>query len=82
MNAPYATLENGLESAWKELNIKLDAIANPPECEKCEYSLFCQRCPGLLCGESGSAEKVDAFLCETAKKLYEAYKKLTKEEQV
>ncbi len=82
MNAPYSTLENGFESAWKELNIKLEAIINPPECDKCEYSLFCQRCPGLLCGESGSAEKVDAFLCETAKKLYEAYKKLTEEEQI
>lgn len=80
MNAPYATLENGFESAWKELNKKLDAISNPPECGECEYSLFCQRCPGLLCGESGSAEKVDAFLCRTAKKLYEAYKKLSEEE--
>lgn len=81
MNAPYSTLENGFESAWKELNIKLDAIKSPPECKNCEYSVFCQRCPGLLCAESGNAEKVDSFLCETAKTLYEAYKKLTEEEQ-
>ena len=80
MNAPYSVYTNGFEKAWKELNVKLDAIKNPPECESCEYAVFCQRCPGLLCGESGSAEKVDPFLCETAKKLYEAYKKLTREE--
>lgn len=81
MNAPYSSFKDGLESAWKELNIKLNAISSPAECEKCEYAVFCQRCPGLLCAESGSAEKVDAFLCETAKKLYEAYNKLAKEEQ-
>ena len=28
------------------------------ECEDCKYSEFCQRCPGMLCAESGNAEKV------------------------
>lgn len=82
MNAPCSTLEHGLESAWRELNEKLDSLKSPPECAECEYSEFCQRCPGILCGESGNAEKIDAALCNTAKRLYEAYKKLTKEEQV
>ena len=82
MNAPYATLENGFENAWDELNEKLDILKSPPECADCKYSAFCQRCPGLLCGESGCAEKIDAGLCNTAKKLYEAYVKLTKEEKI
>lgn len=80
MNAPYATLENGFKSAWQELGIKLEALKSPSECTDCKYSAFCQRCPGLLCGESGNAEKADKALCNTAKRLYEAYTKLTKEE--
>lgn len=81
MNAPVVTLEKGLASAWKELNSKLDSLKNPPECAECEYAEFCQRCPGILCGESGNAEKIDMALCNTAKRLYEEYKKLKKEEQ-
>lgn len=82
MNAPYATLENGFESAWNELGLKLDALKSPPECTDCEYSAFCQRCPGILCGESGNAEKIDTALCNTAKRLYEAYTRLTQEEKL
>ncbi len=73
MNGPYATLENGLEAAWNELNRKLDSIKNPKECSQCEYAEFCQRCPGILCGESGSCAKISEDFCNTAKKLYEIY---------
>lgn len=79
MDAPYSTLENGFEAAWDELSQKLEALKSPAECSGCEYALFCQRCPGLLCGESGSAEKADKALCNTAKRLYEKYIELTKE---
>lgn len=82
MNAPCVTVTKGLENAWKELYTKLEKIKSPPECAECEYAEFCQRCPGILCGESGNAEKIDTALCNTAKRLYEAYKKLTKEEQI
>lgn len=80
MNGPYATLENGLEEAWTELGKMLDALKSPKECNNCEYSVFCQRCPGILCGESGDPEKTTPEFCKTAERLYCAYKKLKKEE--
>ncbi len=79
MNGPYATLDNGLEDAWTELGKKLDELKNPKECKNCEYSVFCQRCPGVLCGESGDPEKTTTEFCKTAERLYYAYKKLKKE---
>ncbi len=80
MNAPYTKLENGLKSAWDELNIKLEALKDPKECEECEYSEFCQRCPGMMCAESGNAEKISDSVCNTAKCLYALYKKKLEEE--
>ncbi len=76
MNGPYSPVSDGLENAWKQLNEKLETLKMPEECEKCDYIEFCQRCPGLLCAESGSAEKVSDSVCDTAKKLYFAYKRL------
>lgn len=76
MNGPYSLISEGFENAWKELNEKLESLKTPDECTNCEYVKFCQRCPGLLCAESGSAEKVSDSVCDTAKKLYFAYKKL------
>lgn len=81
MNGPYATLENGLTDAWTELNFKLDNLKSPQECKECRYAEFCQRCPGMLCGESGDAEKISEDICNIAKKLYYAHKKLIQEEQ-
>ncbi len=81
MNAPFSTLENGLQNAWEELNTKLEALKSPPECAECRYAPFCQRCPGILCAESGNAEKISEDICNTAKRLYFAYKKFTEEEQ-
>lgn len=80
MNGPYATLENGLKEAWTTLCKKLELLKSPSECSNCEYSVFCQRCPGILCGESGNPEKSTPEFCVTAERLYTAYKKLTKEE--
>ncbi len=75
MNGPYTEIKNGLKSAWDELNIKLDALKDPDECENCEYQEFCQRCPGMICAESGNAEKISASVCNTAKCLYTIYKR-------
>ncbi len=80
MNGPYTTIDNGLKNAWDELNKKLENLKNPQECETCEYSEFCQRCPGMLCAESGDAEKVSDSVCNTAKKLYLIYQNKLKEE--
>jgi len=74
MNGPYVKIGTDLNAAWLELNEMLNSLKEPKECENCEYSEFCQRCPGLLCSESGSAEKISESVCNTAKALYEAYK--------
>ena len=76
MNGPYSLISDGFENAWKQLNEKLEALKTPEECKDCKYIDFCQRCPGLLCAESGSAEKVSSSVCDTAKKLYYAYMRL------
>ncbi len=81
MNGPYSLVSDGFETAWNELNEKLDALKTPEECDSCKYSEFCQRCPGLLCAESGSAERISESVCNTAKELYLAYKKLKEERE-
>ncbi len=80
MNGPYETLENGLEYAWSKLNKKLDKLKSPAECSECTYAEFCQRCPGILCGESGNAERISKDFCKTAEKLYLSYMKFKREE--
>ena len=51
------------------------------ECSDCQWSMFCQRCPGLLCSESGHPEKISPNLCQTAENLYKLYhKRLSQEE--
>ena len=81
MNGPYAELKTDLKSAWDELNKKLDALKDPDECKECEYSDFCQRCPGMMCAESGDAEKVSETVCNTAKEIYMLYKRKLEEKQ-
>lgn len=80
MNGPYAEIKTDLKSAWNELNEKLDALKDPAECKECEYGDFCQRCPGMMCAESGNAEKVSDSVCNTAKCLYTLYKRKSEEE--
>ncbi len=81
MNGPYTSVDDGLEKAWIELNKKLKDLKNPQECEACKYSEFCQRCPGMLCAESGNAENVSDSVCNTAKTLFLIYQNKLKEEK-
>lgn len=81
MNGPYALVNDDLKTAWKELNEKLDNLKNPVECETCEYGEFCQRCPGMLCAESGDSERVSESVCNTAKCLFNFYKSKLEEEK-
>ena len=74
MNTPCADFTGSLKASWNELQEKISRIKNPAECEACEWQSFCQRCPGILCAESGSPEKVSNDLCLAAKRLYEIYK--------
>lgn len=80
MNGPYVQWEGDLPAHWEELLKKLDAISSPPQCRDCLWQEFCQRCPGILCGESGDPEKISESLCRTAKRLWELYQAKKNEE--
>lgn len=79
MNTPYVEYSGDLSSDYNELVTKLQKLGNPEECGGCEWKMFCQRCPGILCAESGNPEKIDSSLCNMAKRLYELYKIKKKE---
>lgn len=74
MTVPELIYSGNLASDYADLHNKIKEIKNPAECRDCEWQEFCQRCPGILCAESGHPEKTDTGLCDMAKKLYELYK--------
>lgn len=74
MNVPEVVYSGNLAGDYAELHKKLKTIRNPDDCRDCEWQAFCQRCPGILCAESGHPEKTDAGLCDMAKRLFELYK--------
>lgn len=76
MSVPFVQYSGILSQDHKALTKEIENIKNPPECEDCRYSEFCQRCPGILCAESGHPEKTDQRLCNIAKNLYEIHKSL------
>lgn len=75
VNIPEVIYSGNLASDYVALHMKLKEIRNPAECRDCEWREFCQRCPGILCAESGHPEKTDTGLCDMARRLYELYKK-------
>lgn len=75
MNVPEIVYSGNLAADYADLYKKLQKIKSPAECAECEWQEFCQRCPGILCAESGHPEKTDAGLCNMARKLYELYRK-------
>lgn len=80
MNNPCIAYSGSFKDDWKKLLLKLDEIKTPEECKNCEWSTFCQRCPGVLCAESGSPQKVSDSLCSMAKRLTLLYRKSCKED--
>lgn len=82
MSKPFVTYSRDFISDWKKLNEILLNLRSPEECKDCAWRSFCQRCPGILCAESGDPEKVDSCLCDAAKRLYELYTAKLKEEVI
>lgn len=74
MNLPDVPYSGNLNSDFKKLNEMLLKLRNPVECAKCQYKTFCQRCPGILCGESGHPEKTTDRICSLARRFFELYK--------
>ena len=70
---PAVKYSGDLKNDWVNLYEKCEKIKNPPECKNCLWKVFCQRCPGVLCAESGDAEKVSADFCRSAEKLFNLY---------
>ncbi|MGM9681688.1 MAG: radical SAM protein [Eubacteriales bacterium] len=82
MNTPYVPWSGDLKQDWCSLLEELDSIRNPEECSDCKWQEFCQRCPGILCAESGNPEKSTPELCRMAERLYHLYQmKLHQEDQ-
>lgn len=75
MNIPEVVYSGNLAADYLDLYNKLQKIKSPAECAECEWQEFCQRCPGILCAESGHPEKIDAGLCDMARRLHELYRK-------
>lgn len=72
---PYVQLTEPFDfpAAWKEMLRLTRAIQVPPECKDCEWFMFCKRCPGLLCSESGEPDKISPAFCQQAEELYRLY---------
>lgn len=79
MNIPFVNYSGDLREDFDELLDRINELRSPAECSACEWRIFCQRCPGILCSESGSPEKTDEDLCNLAKQMYELYIRLKKE---
>lgn len=73
MVKPFVRYSGDFQADWRELNEQLNVLCSPKECKDCKWHSFCQRCPGVLCAESGNPSKVDSDLCNSAKYLYELY---------
>ena len=70
---PAVKYSGDLKNDWISLHRKCEKIKNPPECENCLWKEFCQRCPGVLCAESGDVQKISPDFCRSAEKLYKLY---------
>lgn len=82
MSVPAVPYSGNLQADWQALLRKGKAIQSPPECADCKWSAFCQRCPGLLCAESGHPEKIAPGLCGTAERLYHLYQQRIRQEEI
>lgn len=73
MNVPEVVYSGNLVSDYVRMHKKSEEIKIPAECKSCEWQEFCQRCPGILCSESGHPEKISTDLCDMARRLYDLY---------
>ncbi len=73
LSEPSVKYNGNLSASHKELYSLLGAVKSPSECGDCEWKAFCQRCPGMLCAESGHPEKIDSGFCLMAENLQKVY---------
>lgn len=82
LSVPAVRWSGDLRRDWQSLMAQGRALRSPPECAGCKWSIFCQRCPGLLCAESGHPERIDQDLCRTAEHLYHLYQNQIRQEEL
>ena len=73
MSKPFVPYSGNLATDWENLYMKLQNVNSPKKCKDCKWRSFCQRCPGVLCAESGDPERTADSHCNMAKELYEQY---------
>ncbi len=73
LSEPNVDYNGDLKSSYEKLSARLEALKSPDECADCEWKAFCQRCPGVLCAESGHPEKIDSGFCLMAENLQKVY---------
>lgn len=79
LSNPYVRYSGDFLEDYHKLDKLLCEVKSPEECEDCRWKEFCQRCPGVLCAESGHPEKTDRSFCLMAKRLQDLYR-IKKEE--
>ena len=82
LSVPAVSWSGDLHQDWQGLMKQGHALQSPPECADCQWSTFCQRCPGLLCAESGHPERIDKDLCRTAERLSHLYQQRIHQEEL
>ena len=82
LSKPCVPYSGELVKDWVNLNKELKNLCSPIECMNCQWKSFCQRCPGILCAESGDSECIDSGLCDAARRLYELYLAKLEEEAI
>lgn len=74
LSNPYVQYSGDFLRDFYSLDELLRKIKSPDECQECKWKEFCQRCPGILCAESGHPERIDKDFCLMAKRLQDLYK--------
>lgn len=59
----FSALENGFQSAWKQVNLRVNDWPRVPECAGCAYAEFCSRCPATML-EFAPPGKQPIAMCE------------------
>lgn len=74
METPHTLpFEEGLPTAWEQLQVRLSSLRKPAACASCEDAAFCASCPGMFCAETGRPDQTSPAICERAALLHRHY---------
>ena len=65
MTRPEAyPLEDGFDTAWKEIREATSKIRLPVKCQNCSYKEICGACAAVCLAETGSFDEVPEYMCK------------------